>query len=175
MLPLTPTCRGPRWQPVWEWNGCTGGSAESIPYCNASFARVRAKQPGLNASAVAAVAGQEWEAAAKAFIGQTLAVAKKTRPRATWGFYDYPSCGDTAGEYNGADVMCPTGMQAGNNKLTWLFEASDALFPGPYLISTNDTWNRGFLRQPVRAPTGCTLCALSCPRSDLGGVCRAGH
>lgn len=50
----------------------------------------------------------------------------------------------------GADVECPPGMRAGNEKIQWMINASDALFPSPYLISTNDTYNRGFLKQPMR-------------------------
>jgi hypothetical protein len=135
---------------VWEWTGCTGPSAEAIPYCNASLAKVRKDQPSLNETQVNAAAAAEWEHAARVFMLATLNTARETRPHATWGFYDYPSCGDAAGEYSGADVECPPAMRAGNDKIQWMFTASDALFPSPYLISTNDTYNRGFLRQPKR-------------------------
>ena len=119
------------WQPVWEWTGCTGPNAASNPYCNASIAKIRAEQPQLNSSAVNAAAGKEWERAARVFMTATIEAAKETRPQGTWGYYDYPSCGDAAGEYSGADVDCPSGMKAGNEKLAWMYSTSDALYPYP--------------------------------------------
>lgn len=86
------------WQPVWEWTGCTGPSAEANQYCNASLAKVRKEQPSLNATQVQAAAAAEWEHAAKVFMLATLNAARETRPHASWGYYDYPSCGDAAGE-----------------------------------------------------------------------------
>jgi hypothetical protein len=41
-------------------------------------------------------------------------------------------------------------MHVGNQKLQWMYTISDALYPSPYLIRTNnDTYNRGFVAQPI--------------------------
>ena len=52
---------------------------------------------------------------------------------------NYPSCGEPVGVYD--DTCAPTDV-AGNAQLSWLFEAQDIILPGPYLVTTNTSYNR---------------------------------
>jgi hyaluronoglucosaminidase len=108
------------WQPTWSWSGCDGTPA-AVPVCAASLQRVKRANPTWNASAVAIEAERQWGEAAMSFMTRTIEAGRSARPNAKWSFYDYPSCGDAAGEYGGADTSCPSGMQEGNEKLAWMY------------------------------------------------------
>ena len=44
------------------------------------------------------------------------------------------------------DACAPTDV-AGNAQLSWLFEAQDIILPGPYLVTTNTSYNRIYSSQ----------------------------
>eukprot|EP00051_Salpingoeca_urceolata_P012385 m.153468 g.153468 ORF g.153468 m.153468 type:complete len:892 (-) comp17473_c0_seq3:174-2849(-) len=78
---------------------------------------VSAEHPSWNNTHVRAQAQSEFNAGAKAIFLETLALCKKLRPKARWGYYQYPY-----------------GMgQTYHDELLWLWEAVDVLAPSYYI------------------------------------------
>ena len=61
---------------------------------NESIALVRRQHPDWPAAQVLAEAKRQWAAGAKAFWSETFALAKKLRPKAQFGNYDFNHCGN---------------------------------------------------------------------------------
>ena len=61
---------------------------------NESIALVRRQHPDWPAAQVLAEAKRQWSAGAKAFWSETFALAKKLRPNAQFGNYDFNHCGN---------------------------------------------------------------------------------
>ena len=61
---------------------------------------------------------------------QTLSVAKEMRPKARWGWYDYPACSWG----RGADMCSGDGLRL-NAELDWLWRKVDFFAPSIYLCS----------------------------------------
>ena len=98
-------------------------------YRNASIAWVLQRHPGLAPAAVAAQAQAEYETAAKRWFLAPLESARRLRPLAKCGYYNYPKCA------NGMKCQqFPTGTNASalNDRLGWLWRASSSLFPTIY-------------------------------------------
>jgi hypothetical protein len=93
----------------------------------ASIALVLKKQPGLNASAAAALAAAEFNAAARLVWTTTLKVAQKTRPDCYWGFYGKPETEDIEPPFVHTDHV------AVGEAFQWMFDASTALYPSTYM------------------------------------------
>ena len=126
--------------PVWAALYPPAGVVKA-DYKNASRAWVLARHPAMGAARVEELAKEEFEAAARQFFEQTLQTCKGLRPKASWGFYGYPSCGKWRHE-----AVCPVvGKGGGKNvtdQLAWLWRASDALYPGIYLCCASDRSSR---------------------------------
>ena len=80
-----------RWFPLWSVNAADPWLAI---YLNKSreLARTTTLPPAAAAAAVEAEAKRQWDVAVKSLFLQTLSTAKTMRPRASWGWYDYPAC-----------------------------------------------------------------------------------
>ena len=81
------------WAPTFDANNYSPSGVVTADYQNMSRAWVLERHPSWNASQVQAVAREEFDAAARMFIRETLLLGKAMRPRAQWGYYGYPSCG----------------------------------------------------------------------------------
>ena len=143
------------WDPVWERNGpphmyptdglCNGCGV----YQNASRALVRKRHPTWNESQVEVAAKIEWEVAARAYFEQTLLLSRKLRPRAKFGFYNFPSgsdkiaSGSCGGTWHGCNAVTPI-ERSYDDRVDWLWAASGALFPSNYVCSVGGgPWGQG--------------------------------
>ncbi|XP_051932874.1 hyaluronidase-1 isoform X2 [Hippocampus zosterae] len=115
------------WRPVWERNWDT-----KQVYWEGSRVLVRSRHPDWKPAQVDALAHVEFEAAARKFMEETLKVGQKERPGGLWGFYGFPNCYNyyKNSNYTG---QCPTVESMRNDKLTWLWNVSSALYPDIYL------------------------------------------
>eukprot|EP01047_Picozoa_sp_COSAG01_P034216 COSAG01_NODE_2560_length_7453_cov_14.661817_4_plen_580_part_00 len=132
------------WKPSFEANW--GGTYKEYEvYINASVAKVRAQHPSWPDERVYAAAKTEFETAARALFTQTIDLARRMRPKMSWGFYGFPAacgCGKNA-EHNGAHDRCDVPNQ--NDALSWLWPHVSGLFPSAYILSNNASSNRRYL------------------------------
>ena len=119
-------------------------------YQNASRELVRSRHPTWTAEQIEAAAKAEWETAARSYFEQTLLLCRKLRPKARFGFYNWPqgslkilggSCGGTPEGCNGFTAE----ERALDDRLGWLWAASGALFPSNYVCGsgTAGPWGQG--------------------------------
>ncbi|XP_075704017.1 hyaluronidase-2-like [Rhinoderma darwinii] len=118
------------WRPIWlrNWNG-------KEVYKQSSRKLVAAYNDTWHADEVDKQAQYEFESAARTFMEKTLLYARSFRPRQLWGFYLFPDCYNHDYQLNGERYTgkCPDVEISRNDKLSWLWEASTALFPSIYL------------------------------------------
>lgn len=131
------------WIPDYDANAA-GRLSE---YQTQSQAWVRARNPAMKNDSVALAARQEFNEAARTFMRATLQLCKAMRPKASWGYWGYPNCGSSC-RWDPAWKRCPIDASMRNNRLDWLFDASDALYPGIYLCNSADDLG-GFLPSVV--------------------------
>ncbi|XP_013857203.1 hyaluronidase-3 [Austrofundulus limnaeus] len=118
------------WQPLWESN-----LGSRMTYRRLSKLLVRQDRPDLEEEEVKRLARQKFEESARSFMEETLRLAVKRRPKGFWGFYGFPSCFNkhkrkTDQTYTG---HCHKGTRQMNDKLSWLWTQSTALYPSIYL------------------------------------------
>ncbi|KAG5274264.1 hypothetical protein AALO_G00134170 [Alosa alosa] len=118
------------WRPTWDRNW----DSKRI-YWDASRALVKVRHPDWSPEQVDREARAQFEAAAQAFMGDTLMLAARERPGGLWGFYGFPSCynyqyHDLTVNYTGE---CPELEVKRNDGLLWLWKGSSALYPDIYL------------------------------------------
>ncbi|XP_038149978.1 hyaluronidase-3 [Cyprinodon tularosa] len=118
------------WQPLWESN-----FGSRIKYRRLSKQLVRQDRLDLSEENVTRMARQEFEKSALAFMEETLRLATRSRPKGFWGFYGFPSCLNkhkrkTDQSYTG---RCHKGTKQRNDRLSWLWAQSTALYPSIYL------------------------------------------
>ncbi|GCB66682.1 hyaluronidase-2-like isoform X1 [Scyliorhinus torazame] len=118
------------WRPSWirDW------SQKDI-YHKKSKELVRRRHPDWSDSQVTKQAQNEYEQAARDFMGQTLKMAKGLRPQGLWGYYGFPCCYNSiiSNNYTGE---CPDIELKRNDHLVWLWRESMALYPSIYLDHT---------------------------------------
>ncbi|XP_071944465.1 hyaluronidase-5-like [Antedon mediterranea] len=100
-------------------------------YKNASVDLVKQRIPNLNNTSVYELAKVEYEMAAESLMKGVLRLGKTLRPNASWGFYHYPYCHN---KEPSTDYECLNATVASNDKMTWLFDESSAIFPSIYLL-----------------------------------------
>ncbi|PIO72230.1 hyaluronoglucosaminidase [Teladorsagia circumcincta] len=76
------------------------------------------------------VAESEFNEAARNFFVETIKLARRLRSKAHWGYYHYPFCNARG---NHSEYSCSQEAKGYNDKLAFLYSASDALFPSIYL------------------------------------------
>ncbi|MED6260375.1 hypothetical protein ATANTOWER_015990 [Ataeniobius toweri] len=118
------------WQPLWEDN-----FGSKMKYRRLSKQLVRQERLDLSEENVTRLARQEFEESAQKFMEETLRLAVRRRPKGFWGFYGFPSCfnkhkGKTDKTYTG---RCHKGTKQKNDRLSWLWGQSTALYPSIYL------------------------------------------
>ncbi|XP_066295987.1 hyaluronidase-1-like isoform X2 [Branchiostoma lanceolatum] len=119
------------WRPLWRRNW----GSKNI-YRTKSEELVRQELPYASRAEVTTKAKEEFEGAARKWMGETLNMVKTVRPGGFWGFYLFPDC------YNFPHLMrlqedpsydCRKKVKSDNDELQWLWEESTALYPSIYL------------------------------------------
>ncbi|XP_028439408.1 hyaluronidase-3 [Perca flavescens] len=118
------------WQPLWERNFGT-----KLEYRRQSKLLVRQERPDLSEWAATSLARQKFEESARKFMEETLRSALRERPKGLWGFYGFPACFNkqkrkTDQIYTG---RCRSETKKQNDRLSWLWRQSTALYPSVYL------------------------------------------
>lgn len=116
------------WRPRWAFNW----DSKNI-YRQRSRALVQSQHPYWPAPLVEAVARNQFQVAAQAWMEDTLKLGQILRPRGLWGFYQFPECFNydvQSPDYTG---QCPPNIRDENDKLGWLWKQSSALYPSIYL------------------------------------------
>ncbi|XP_055984982.1 hyaluronidase-1 [Sorex fumeus] len=119
------------WRPRWAFNW----DSKDI-YRQRSRALVRAKHPHWSTSQVEEAARKQFQAAAQAWMGDTLKLGQTLRPGGLWGFYQFPECFnyyDHSPHYTGE---CPLNIRDENDQMGWLWNQSSALYPSIYLSAS---------------------------------------
>lgn len=118
------------WQPLWKRNIGT-----KMEYRRQSRLLVRQERPNLSERAITSLARQQFEESARRFMEETLQSTVRDRPKGFWGFYGFPVCFNknkrkTDESYTG---RCHAGTKKQNDRLSWLWRQSTALYPSVYL------------------------------------------
>ncbi|KAG8436168.1 hypothetical protein GDO86_007318 [Hymenochirus boettgeri] len=118
------------WRPLWvrNWD-------KKRVYKQSSQELVRQMYPDMPTEKVLEIAKSEFENAGRKMMKSTLELGHQLRPNGLWGFYGFPDCynynyKDTSHNYTGE---CPVQEKLRNDNLTWMWEASKALYPDIYL------------------------------------------
>jgi hypothetical protein len=122
------------WIPDYDSNNIGRLSA----YQAASQQWVRERHPGWNESRVEATARAEFNSAARQFLEGTLRLCQAMRPKASWGYWGWPNCGSSC-HWDASWRGCPPSSVERNDRMDWLYAASDALYTGIYLCDDADT------------------------------------
>ncbi|VDO04852.1 unnamed protein product [Haemonchus placei] len=87
-------------------------------------------------------AEEKYEKAARLFIETTLRNATQIRNKTLWGMYGFPYCNYDAGK-NVTDFRCMDRYKTFNDRMEYIFNASQALYPSIYLNNKTD-YHRNF-------------------------------
>ncbi|XP_053690086.1 hyaluronidase Tab y 2.0101-like [Sabethes cyaneus] len=117
------------WRPIFRQNF---GSLQ--PYKDLSMKIERERHPNWPEKWLEAEATKRFEATGQDFMARTLVLAKQLRPRAAWGYYAFPYCFNMNGGANHQQREdCSPEVQRENDRIQWLFDGSDVIFPSVYL------------------------------------------
>uniref|UniRef100_A0A158PA79 Hyaluronidase n=1 Tax=Angiostrongylus cantonensis TaxID=6313 RepID=A0A158PA79_ANGCA len=108
-------------------------------YKKESVRLVRQRYPNISHKSAEEMASKEFEAAAKKIFVSTIQLGRELRPHARWGFYGFPYCNYDAGN-SSTNLLCNEDFRGYNDKMSFIFEASSALFPSIYLNSEGTTF-----------------------------------
>ncbi|XP_056596246.1 hyaluronidase-5-like [Triplophysa dalaica] len=139
------------WRPLWARNW----DSKEI-YRKLSIQYVQETNPSLSSSEALALAKQQFQAAARAYMEITVKLGIKMRPEYLWGYYLFPDSYNYGWDQPGYTGECPEQEQTLNNELLWLWNASTALFPSAYLpLALRNNQNaahfvRGRVQEAVR-------------------------
>nr|XP_005992714.1 PREDICTED: hyaluronidase-1-like [Latimeria chalumnae] len=117
------------WRPLWARNW-----GPKRIYQELSKDLVISKYPFLPNRRVNHLAKEEFEGSAQDFMRETLRLGREVRPLGLWGFYKFPDCYNynwkNSDNYTG---HCNPNDIPRNDRLTWLWKESTALYPSIYL------------------------------------------
>ncbi|KAK6739185.1 hypothetical protein RB195_020943 [Necator americanus] len=115
------------WRPLYQLNW-----GKKAVYKAESLRLVREQFPSISGKSAEALAKKEFNTAAKKIFLSTIGLARQLRPYARWGFYGFPYCNYDAGNSE-SDMLCNEKFRKYNDEMSFIFEASSALFPSIYL------------------------------------------
>ncbi|CAJ0605362.1 unnamed protein product [Cylicocyclus nassatus] len=115
------------WRPLYELNW-----GKKSVYKSESLRLVREEYPTISDKSAEELAKKEFNTAARKIFLSTIALARQLRPYARWGFYGFPYCNYDAGNAE-SDILCSEKFKRINDELSFIYEASSALFPSIYL------------------------------------------
>uniref|UniRef100_A0A8C5PH88 Hyaluronidase n=1 Tax=Leptobrachium leishanense TaxID=445787 RepID=A0A8C5PH88_9ANUR len=118
------------WRPLWERNW-----DKMLVYTEKSKELVRQRHPEWPEDKILEAAKMEFEVGAWKFMSSTLELGYKMRPGGFWGFYGFPCCYNYDYKKSGENYTgeCPQREVDRNNLLSWMWGASQALYPDIYL------------------------------------------
>ncbi|XP_071331315.1 hyaluronidase-3 isoform X2 [Trachinotus anak] len=118
------------WRPLWERN-----FDSKMEYRRLSKLLVKQERPDLSDRALASLARQRFEESARRFMEETLWAAVRDRPKGLWGFYGFPACFNKLKRKKDQSYTgrCHRGTRRQNDRLSWLWGQSTALYPSIYL------------------------------------------
>ncbi|XP_011161185.1 hyaluronidase [Solenopsis invicta] len=131
------------WRPIFRQNW-----ASLEPYKTLSIKLERERHPYWSDGAIKKEAKRRFEKYGRMFMEETLKMAKKLRPKATWGYYGYPYCfNQTPGQ---PTAHCNRQTMVENDEMSWLFTLEDVHLPSVYLRQEIREDNRvGFVKGRV--------------------------
>ncbi|XP_069592143.1 hyaluronidase-1-like isoform X1 [Ranitomeya imitator] len=118
------------WRPLWDRNW-----EKMLLYQQRSLQLLSQWHPNWSFRRLRRAAKRQFEAAAQDFMAATLQLCRRHRPGGLWGFYGFPECynfeyKNSSEKYSG---RCPRGEVQRNDRQTWLWTISRALYPHIYL------------------------------------------
>uniref|UniRef100_A0A7I5E826 Hyaluronidase n=1 Tax=Haemonchus contortus TaxID=6289 RepID=A0A7I5E826_HAECO len=133
------------WRPLYDIN-----SVKKEVYKLAAIKLTKEKYQSMNSSEVNKTAVVEYDEAAKEFLLITLRNATNERNKTLWGMYGFPYCNYDAGTLKNLtqppsleDYRCMDRYQKFNDRMQYIFNASQALYPSIYLNNRTD-YHRNF-------------------------------
>ncbi|XP_014603296.1 PREDICTED: hyaluronidase [Polistes canadensis] len=129
-----------RWKPIFRQNW--GNTEIHKKY---SIELVRKEHPKWSESMIEAEATKKFEKYARYFMEETLKLAKKTRKRAKWGYYGFPYCYNVTPNNPGPD--CDAKATIENDRLSWMYNNQEILFPSVYVRHEQKPEERVYLVQ----------------------------
>ncbi|RZB39276.1 Glyco hydro 56, Piwi, PAZ and/or DUF1785 domain containing protein [Asbolus verrucosus] len=114
------------WRPIYRQNFGT-----LAPYKELSVEIERQAHPFWPKVLLEKEAARRFEFHARKFMEETIVLAQQLRANATWGYYAYPYCFNMSP--NNMKMACPNEVLKENDRIDWLFNASDNLHPSLYL------------------------------------------
>ena len=112
------------WSPIWGENS----DQYRVVYQTESIKLVRRRHPDWDSGMVETMAKLEFENAAKSLFEGVILLGRQLRPKGSWGFYHFPYCDNQKHV-----TYCSTTGMTLNNQLTWMFDATTAVYPSIYL------------------------------------------
>ncbi|KAM5172013.1 hyaluronidase-1-like [Mantella aurantiaca] len=118
------------WRPLWDRNW----DKKNI-YRTKSIELVKALHPDWPTNLLQKQAKEEFTAAAKSFMSETLLLTREMRTNGLWGYYLFPDCYNHNYKKDPATYTgeCPDIEMKRNDYLHWMWKYSTALFPSIYL------------------------------------------
>ncbi|KAK3574982.1 hypothetical protein QTP86_019690 [Hemibagrus guttatus] len=117
------------WRPLWDRNW-----DRKEVYQEGSRTLVRAKHHDWKPKQIEAQAKKDFEGAAQNFMEKTIKLGRTERPGGLWGFYGFPCCYNYQYKKNETYTgKCPPLDMMRNDKLSWLWNVSTALYPDIYI------------------------------------------
>ncbi|CAD5215023.1 unnamed protein product [Bursaphelenchus xylophilus] len=123
-----------RWRPLFDLNWTT----RKI-YQEYSIRLLMKKYPELPRTSLAYLSRYLFEYHAKNFLLATINSAREMRPKAKWGFWDYPLCDYRLGPN---EKQCRGHYKIINEQLLWMFNASDIILPPVYFYRPESVLDR---------------------------------
>ncbi|RCN51910.1 hyaluronoglucosaminidase, partial [Ancylostoma caninum] len=105
---------------------------EKEVYKRQSRLLIKSQYPCLAPRDVEHWAEIQYNMAAKRFFVETIKLARSLRPKAKWGYYDYPFCNYRLQNPEG-DYECSTTARSFNDQMSFIWNATTALYPSIYL------------------------------------------
>ncbi|CAH6778351.1 hyaluronidase PH-20 [Phodopus roborovskii] len=116
------------WRPTWLRNWRPKDN-----YRNKSIDLVQANNAGISMADATKKAKEEFEAAGRKFMEETLKLGKSVRPKHLWGYYLFPDCYNNKFQDPKYDGKCPAVEKQRNDALNWMWKESTGLYPSVYL------------------------------------------
>uniref|UniRef100_A0A452IYV1 Hyaluronidase n=1 Tax=Gopherus agassizii TaxID=38772 RepID=A0A452IYV1_9SAUR len=136
------------WRPIWIRNW-----QNKDIYRKNSRKLVLSQHPDWQEDMVNKEAQYEFESSARGFMLHTLQHAKSYRPKHLWGYYLFPDCynHDYSKNPDSYTGRCPDVEETRNDRLSWLWKESTALYPSIYLdqVLASSENGRKFVRSRV--------------------------
>ncbi|XP_034950570.1 uncharacterized protein [Chelonus insularis] len=114
------------WRPIFRLNW-----ASLDPYRKYSYEIETEEHPELTPEEIKKLAAENFEKHARAFMEETIKMAKALRPKASWTYYGFPWCNNLTRKYKG--TQCHPMLLENNDDIQWLWDQEHVLAPSIYI------------------------------------------